>query len=68
MTHAVIGKKASRSFAKDYQCIRDKSKLYPGEWIAIKDGELVGHQKLRKDLQQELKDSLKDVLFFKVED
>jgi len=58
---------ATRSFAKDYECIREKSKLYPGEWIVIKDGKLIGHSISRKDLQQMLEGNLKGALFFKVE-
>lgn len=69
MTKAIAGMPAAnRNFAKDYECIRKESKLYPGEWIAIKNGELIGHNVSRKNLQQDLAGKLKGALFFKVEE
>lgn len=54
----------------DILWIREKASQYKGQWVAIRDGQLLGHNKSRLILHTELKqsDNLNGATFFRVQE
>ena len=61
---------SGKNIKNDIAWIKTHSDQYKGQWVAIKDGKLLGNNKRRLALQQELKElnELRGALFFKVEE
>lgn len=59
-----------RSFQADFEWIRKNAFQYRGDWIAIKEGKLLGNDRSRRALRSRLKEAglLKGAAFFKVEE
>jgi|GEM_PF-1163289 len=59
-----------RSFQADFEWIRKNASQYRGDWIAVKEGKLLGNDRSRRALRSRLKEAglLKGAAFFKVEE
>jgi hypothetical protein len=64
------GPASGKEFRTDFEWIEQNSRKYKGQWIAIRNGILLGNNQSRLSLQRELKDRnlLEGATFFKVEE